>query len=171
MQELTNITTKKLFSLSQKDFEGYRSLLTYVKTVKGKELGTLSFGQVATIKKALQQPTLEALQNIFSLVYSIEIRNLNTIQFFERFNWIEAELKKIAEREKLLSSSDAIWEQAGGEQLVKFGELNTLRALAMQFSTTPQEVENWTYNLVFTLMYQNKTLNEVQEQYHKLKAK
>ena len=54
-------------------------------------------------------------------------------------------------------------------RLVPFGELNTLKSLAQQFGKSPDEVENWKYNLVFSLMLHDKVSGEVQKAYNELK--
>ena len=171
MQELHNITANELFALSPEEFEEYNSILQYLKAIAGKDLRELEFGQVAEIRRVFSQPDFKGIEKVFELVFDVELSKLKATEFFARFNWVVDQLKAIARMEKKLQSNDAIWEQAGGERMNIFGELNTLRALGVQYGVPPQEVEKWSYNLVFTLSYQNKELSEVQERYQKIMSR
>jgi hypothetical protein len=178
MTELKNISIKKLFRLSLNEFENYHNQLRYlmpkdsINKIQGKELTSLTFGDVITIRKSISNPDIENLTNIFQLVFGMKPRkvmSLKTVQFYQSFNWIKEQIELLTKREnkELSSTPEPKLKMAGIDELNKFGELNTLIALSEKFSTNPLEVVKWNYGYVFSLVWQSKISNDINKRYMK----
>lgn len=176
---MINLKVKELFSLSADKFQQYYDVLHHLKPKplkkynKVKSLTELTFGEVATIKIDIQKPSIENLLSIYKIIFGIEEKDfykLDTVSFFHSLNWINEQIKEIIDREQksLASAPDAKLKEAGIKQMAIFGEMNTLISIAEKFGKTPQEVENWNYNLVFTLMLHQKKSYEINKRYQEI---
>ena len=186
MFDLENISVQELYQLEdEKLFQKYMRFSNeednfYLKPkgiFAGREatpLGSLTYGEVATIKQNLAKPTFQSIYETFDLVFNIKKTTYLTqdvVSYLYALNWIKTEIKKIIEREKktLGGDPDPLLEAAGVHRLVPFGELNTILAIAQKYGKSPEEVESWKYNLVFSMMVHDKVSGEVQTEYNKLK--
>jgi len=178
-KQLKNISIKKLFNLPFHEFENYHNQLRYllpkdsINKIQGKQLTSLTFGDVITIRKGINSPDIDKLTNMFRLVFGMKPRkvmSLKTVQFYQAFNWIKEQIELITKREnkKLSSEPEPKLKMAGIDELNRFGELNTLKALAVLFSTKPQEIAKWNYSFVFSLVWQEKISNDINKKYMKL---
>jgi hypothetical protein len=176
---LVNIKTKRLFSLETTKFEQYHNTLKLLKAksiLKGKQaksIESLTFGEVVELKRNLSTPTIENVLRAFSLVFELsdqDVLKTDVVDFYHAFNFIKEEITIIADREqkKLSSVPDEKLKSAGIEELNIFGELNTLILIGEKFGKSPQEVENWSYSLVFSLMYHDKISNDISKRYSKI---
>ena len=177
--DLRNISTKRLFSLQAKRFEQYHNTLKHLKAkpiLKSKQatpIENLSFGEVISIKQILNNPNIDGLLQVFKMVFKLnkgEVLNIPVLDFYHAFNWVQEQVISINEREqkKLTSTPDGKLKEAGIEDLYIFGELNTLIALGEKFGKSPQEVQNWTYSFVFSLMYHDKVSSDINKRYTKI---
>jgi hypothetical protein len=93
------------------------------------------------------------------------------LEFFTSLKYIQHWIEKINHKEQqaLESSSDDKWIQAGGDRLNIFGELGVMIRLAEQFGCTPQQIGDWRYNDVFTVLLWNNINNEIMKNYHHIK--
>jgi len=137
-------------------------------------LGQLTYGEVSNLKHNLSTPSFEGIYECFDAVFKVKLTtylNQNITSYFYALNWIKEQVTIILERENktLGGERDPLLEMAGVHRLIPFGELNILKTIAQQFSTTPMEVENWKYNLVYSLMLHDKVSGEVQKSYNELK--
>jgi hypothetical protein len=176
---MINLKVKKLFSLPAERFNEYYNVLHHLypkplkKYQKVQSLTELTFGEVATIKMDIQKPSIENLLSIYKVIFGIEDKDfysLDAVSFFHSLNWINEQIKGIIDREQksLASEPDSKLKEAGIEQMSVFGEMNTLIAIGEKFGKTPQEVENWNYNLVFTLMLHQKKSYEINKKYQEI---
>ncbi len=186
MFNLDNISVKEFFQLEDEQlFKQYMRFTDekdpfYLKP-KGvfakrnaTPLGELTFGEVANLKYNLSKPTYQNIYECFDMVFKVKLQNYlnqDVVSYLYAFNWIKDSSQKLIDREQkaLNSEPDPFLEMAGVMRLVPFGELNTLKAIAQQFGKSPDEVENWKYNLVFSLMLHDKVSGEVQKAYNELK--
>lgn len=177
--DLRNILIKDLFSLQADMFEKYHNTLKFLKPLpifKNKELTpieALTFGEVISIRQNLRNQNIDGIYDIFKIVFGFKSNDffkLKVVQFYQAFNWVQEQILLIEKREqsKLSSSPDDKLKSAGIEDLNIFQELNTLIALGEKFGKSPQEVENWTYSFVFSLMYHEKISNEINKRYFKI---
>jgi len=179
MPNLRNISLKKFLTLNSEEFENYHSVLKWLKPVneikgnQAKELGELTFGQVCYMRKGIGKP--EMISKIFNMVFGMteqETDSMKVVDFYGGFNHIIAELKKLSEAEKQLTSKpDPDWKLAGAERLNRFGELNTLIALGERFGVEPRVIEGWPYGYVFALSLQQSIGAEVQKEYAMIKSR
>ncbi len=178
MTDLENISVGKLFSLQVKEFDAYNDLLTNLNGKNealgktGKDIYELPFSSVSHLKNFFQSPTYSGFAYVYNMIFGIEketFQKMNVIEFYQSFNWLQNEIIELVEGEKRLESKpDAKWKEAGIEQLGIFGEMNTLIEIGKAYSTPPQEVEKWSYNLVFSLAYYNKISSDINKKYSEL---
>lgn len=177
---LEKIPVHKLFKLEYNSFEQYHNVLKHLQPIaikrKGKSIASmtdLTFGEVTEVKMNLQDASFDNMKEIFKTVFRLkkyEFLNIDVLEFYHALNWIREEIQSIYENEKqnLSQAPDPKLVEAGIEDLNIFGELNTLIALGEKFGKAPQEVENWNYNLVFSLMLHQKISGEVSKNYSEL---
>ena len=179
MSSLQKISFQKLFQLKPQKFEEYHNVLKHLEAIpmKGKKqiesITDLTFGEVAAIKMLLQEPNFLNIVEIFKIIFELEQKDLfkiDVIQFYHSINWIKQEVQAVYDREveNLTSTPDSKLKDAGIDELNIFGEMNTLIMLGEKFSKAPQEIENWNYNLVFSLMLHQKISSEVNKRYVEL---
>ena len=178
MTELIDITVKELFSLEGNKFDSYNELLknlngkNTVAGITGKDIYQLPFSSVSFLKEFIQSPTLPGFISVYKLIFGIDeniFLKMKSTDFYYSFNWIQNEIIELVEGEKRLESKpDEHWIAAGIERLNIFGELNTLINIGKQYSIPPQEVENWSYNLVFTFALHNKIDGEINKKYSEI---
>lgn len=177
MSSLQKISFRQFFQLKNQRFEEYHNVLQYLEALplndKIESLTDLTFGEVAGIKLDLKQPTFDNMIDIFKTIFGLsqkEIYKINVIEFYHALNWIKEEIQNIYDREiqNLSFTPDSKLKDAGIDDLNIFGEMNTLIALGEKFGKAPQEVENWNYNLVFSLMLHQKISTEINKRYVEL---
>lgn len=183
MYNLPNITVKELYELPEDQYKHYLALDGIMQIdgdrflrSKAKPLGALEYGHVIQMKHSLLKIDFEALAFIFKKVYGIkqpELLEADVVSYFIAIKWIKQEFKALIEKEKkvLTPIYDIDLDFAGVKRLSGFGEIATLINLARSFGTTPEDLEKWTYNLVFTILAYDKVKGEVQTEYSKLKQK
>ncbi|TYP71495.1 hypothetical protein [Aquimarina intermedia] len=180
MFDLNHISVKEFFTLEEDQAKEYMKLQEIIKPsnefgkYKAKKLGVLSFGQVASIKRNVLNPNYDSLIETFQLVYDVkvdQILNSDIVDFLQAFNYILESTKNLITKENKALSSDPDFdlEMAGINRLSVFGELSTLIAIAEKFGKTPQEVEEWQYNFVLSLMIHNKIYKEIEQKYNEIK--
>lgn len=183
MYNLPNITVKELYELPGDEYKKYMALDKIMQIdgdrflrAKAKPLGTLQYGHVIEMKHSLKNIDLDALAYIFKRVYGIkktELMEADVVSYFLALKWILKEFTNLVEKEKkvLTPAYDIDLDFAGVKRLNGFGEMGTLINLARSFNTTPQVIEAWQYNLVFTILAYDKVKGEIQTEYSKLKQK
>lgn len=179
---LDNISTLQFMQLPVDQANQYWELQNIMTPIdkfgrfEGKPLGQLQFGQVAMLKDMMKDADYEGLKEAYQNIFGInehQFQSSPVTDFLSTIGWIRKSLIELIEKENkaLQSDPDPDLQLAGVARLNPFGEMNTLIAIAQQFSTTPHVVETWTYNTVFTIMLHNKTMGEVQKEYIEIKRK
>ncbi|PHQ27860.1 hypothetical protein [Leeuwenhoekiella nanhaiensis] len=143
---------------------------------KAKRLGELEFGEIANIKSSITKTDFERIVEIFTLIFGIkrsQFINAPVTDFLNAIGWLRLSIEEliIKEYNALKSDTDPDMQAAGVERLSVFAEMNTLIGIGQQYGKSPQEIETWPYNMVFTLMLHNKILSEVQKNYSEIKSK
>lgn len=138
---------------------------------KAKPIEERSFGEVRTIINLGSNDIVSCFEMTFGIDRA-QLFKKKATDFFPAFNWLKNQVKEILERESeyLKGEKDVKWIAAGGTKMNKFGDLNVLIALAKEYGTTPQEIESWDYNLVFSLLYHQTELTGINKKYHKMLA-
>lgn len=180
MFDLDNITVEELYLLPPEKFKYYMDLENvmlinddrFMKN-KARSLGSLSYGDVASIKLYLQDPTFDNVLEIFKLVYKIKKQDYlkaDVISYFYALKYIKKAIIDLLDKEKkaLKSDPDPLLEMAGAERLGIFREMGTLINLGKSFKKNPEEIENWRYDLVFTILVYEKISGEIQKEYRNL---
>lgn len=176
---LRKITTRQLFLLSNDKFDKYHRVLKHLDPIQlhGKKqlesLTDLTFGEVTGIKMNLKHSSFNNMIDIFKTIFGLEqkeIYKVDVVQFYHALNWIKEEIQAIYEREvqSLSSTPDSKMKDAGIDDLNIFGEMNTLIMLGEKYGKAPQEIENWNYNLVFSLMLHQKISSDINKRYVEL---
>lgn len=182
MFDLEIITVRQFFELDETKAERYLSLQNILNPLpklgnkKATALGELSYGEVAQLKRNIAEPTVQNIFESFQMVFKIkwvEFITTDIVSFFYAINWIRTEIKELSKREAkaLKSEKDPDLEMAGVKRLQPFGEFSTLIGLGEKFGKAPTEIENWKYNVVFTIMFHDKIYNEVAKNYQEIKSK
>ena len=118
----------------------------------------------------------DGLLEMFTLVFGVkrsQFLNAPVVDFLIALGWLRESVSNLIQKEyhALKSNPDPDMQAAGVERLSVFAEMNTLIAIAQQYGKSPQEIETWPYNMVFSLMLHNKILGEVQKNYSEIKSK
>lgn len=188
MRDLENISVKQLFSLSMEDFEKYNNALRFLDSRSlylgrdGIEFTSLSFKEVVFIRRSLEVITLDGMIEVFGIAFGLKPRFLRSVRaqflsgkvldFYKALNWLQDEITRIGDKEKLLSGKpNSKLIEAGIEKLSILGDLNTLISIGEQFGEKPQSVQEWNYSLVFSISLREKLRGEIQEAYSKLTTK
>lgn len=180
--DLENISTFEFLKLNEADALPYwklQAMMNYKPTFGTRpatRLGELQFGQVATLKQFIQNPDFETLVEAFQMVFDVkrsQFINAPVTDFLIALGWLRESVSNLIQKEynALKSDPDPDMQAAGVERLGVFAEMNTLIAIGQQYGKSPQEIEMWPYNMVFTLMLHNKILSEVQKNYSEIKSK
>ena len=175
---MENIRLYRLLLLDEAEFDRYFGVFEHIKPVdrignlKAKRLQSLTFGEVLTIKKcASKNDYIEP----FLIVFGISKRKLlmtRVTDFFRAFNWIRNELTILIEREKLLNSEpEPKMIEAGIERLDLFKEMNLVIPLSKDYSLHPDEIFDWRYSTIFTLLHHGKMSAEIDRNYAEILRK
>lgn len=177
---LPKVTVKEYYSLEESEFIKYEKLYSmllinddlFLKH-KAETLTKLSYGQVSTLKRAIMNPTFDEIMECMEIVYNIKqtkVLSADIVSYFYALKWIYQEVFKIIEREAkvLQSEPDAKMELAGIQRLNVLKELPGVIHLAKSFGKSPEEIYEWKYNLVFSILLHNKIYGEVEKAYQEL---
>ena len=178
MIELDDITLKEYFELEDKT--EYEFALKYAKPLDVFNVGDFTEFEFGFIKE-LQQDMNEGLTWINLIEYLERLMKKDKKQIVNYKFWtiarfksyIEAEIERITEIENELLSyvPDAIEVQAGIEAFNKFGYYGQLRKLAKEDVTKLKEIEKTKYSICLTELYYQKTSDEYQNEYNRIKYK
>lgn len=179
---LEDITVKELYQQTPKVFESYMEL-QHVLNAKpmfsnkpAKKLESLTFGEVAKLKRIVMNIRYEGLIEAFTMVFGtnkVYYEMASVTDYLPALKYINHSISILVKREmKLLSSeSDPELDLAGVEKLNKFAELNVLIDLGKKFGKSPDEIQNWRYGTVFSIMLHQKTESEIQKRYIEIKQR
>lgn len=171
---------QKLSQINQEDFDfliknGKRSsiLLNF-------DFESLIYLKWTTLKEVL--PELFAKNNFEELFYlmlkdrgvnlfKVDIQNIEINHAMSFILWVIDELKSVNELEKayLTSDPDVKFLQAGGNNLNKFGLINTLDNLAKGDILKYDLIRQLPYNVVFDKQYLEVTKSEIEKKLAKIK--
>lgn len=171
---------QKLSSITQEDFDfliknGKRSSILF-----NFDFESLIYLKWTTLKEVL--PELFAKNNFEELFYlmlkdrgvnlfKVDIQNIEVNHAMSFILWVIDELKSVNELEKqyLTSDPDVKFLQAGGNNLNKFGLMNTLDNLAKGDILKYDLIRQLPYNVVFDKQYLEVTKAEIEKKLAKIK--
>lgn len=179
MFNLTNISVKEFFQLNEEDAMQYVELQAIMKSKpifqkrRAKPLGSLEYGQVAQIKRAIMKPTYKNLLESFKMIFGVsqvQYLSADVINYFYALNWIRESILELMKKEKaLVPDPDPDLEMAGVNRLQVFAEMAVLIDLGKKFGKAPTEIERWKYNMVYAILLYDKLHGEVQKKYLQIK--
>lgn len=180
MFDLDNITVEELYLLPPEKFKYYMDLENvmlinddiFIKR-KARSLGSLSYGDVGSIKISLRDPSIDNIFEIFRIIYGIKEKDIlgaDVISYFYALKYVKKAIMDLLDSEKkaLSSDPDPLLEMAGIKRLSILGEMTTLIRLGRSFGKSPEEIEEWKYNLVFAILVNDKISGEVEKEYRNL---
>lgn len=131
---------------------------------KAVDIRELPFKDVQFIKDSLNEPNEANMLEVIKIVFNFkDFKNLRLYEFYRAYNYIIEQIKDILEKEKILQSEpDNRLISAGIEKMNIFGPLNIIDDIARRYSQPPMEVENWSYNWIFSLSLKIKIENDIQ---------
>jgi hypothetical protein len=170
LDEIKNIKLKELGTLSQSEIEEYTKILKLLRPKaqlgfrKAKNLFEMTFAEVELMRRNVANPN--GIHKAVALLFDCPeklITDYRLVQFYHALNHLISQLEHLQNLEKinLRSPVKPEMKNAGVDKLDKFGALNTLDALAKEYSTNPMEVEQWKYGLIYSLMWKRKTEAEI----------
>ena len=180
MFDLPNISVFEFYQLDAEEALKYLELQQYLKPRNlfcgrvAQPIGTFTFGQVAEFKTVFTNATYQGILELFKTVYRVtESGYLNApiVDYLYATKYLRAEIATVDERENnaLSTDPDPDLVMAGINRLKPFGDLITLISLAEKFGKTLEEIENWKYNTVFSILLYNKVYGEIQREYRQIK--
>lgn len=158
-----------------KDLDKYPLEATIYSKVKGdksfcgvdaKPVFHLKFNEVEKIKDNFKGLNDEKINEIFSIVWGIEINQnkVRVLQFYRAFNHILSELQQIYKlEEKLGGEPNEKLINAGIKKMSIFGSFNIIDDIAQKYHFRPKDVESWDYSEVYWYALKIKTENEIQK--------
>ncbi|MEE1963551.1 hypothetical protein V1387_12710 [Allomuricauda taeanensis] len=157
----------------QDTIDEYTYILRHLKPIDTKTpLMQLPLIEVDNIKTNLEADLLKIVATVQDTTEK-QVLKMKILDFFGVVNSIRNQIETIIRAEQKLQSQypDPKWEMVGGsEKMARFGIYNTTIALAEQFNTSPQEIEQWQYGHVFTILLHNVTRHDLQHQMSKIKT-
>lgn len=143
------------------------------------DINKITYNEVRVCMKLLKSgSTYEELFEVFKIFFKVtrkQFFNAYIDQFYIARNFIVNYINDLVGREnkllKSISVDATIWKQAGGDRLNVFGDLNPLVQLGKIYSIYPQDLKDRPYAEIITLLVQNKTQGEVENNFHRIKSK
>jgi hypothetical protein len=184
MYSIENISVLEYFQLE--DTTDYD---IFIETINAKNIfnghrfdkSKLTFDEVEILKGILQNPTMDNIKEMFIELFHLgnydtsadnEFNNTSVFDLFRAKKYIQDYIVKIVDTEnKVLAGvpDDKLIMINAGEKLKAVSHLLTKMRLAEQFGKSPNEIGNWKYNTVFSIMLANKLSNDVQREYQNIK--
>lgn len=160
-----------------KEYSKILSLLSpkpYLGTKKSKNLFELEFAEVENIKRDIK--TSKGILKAMSVFFDCDEKLLvdyRIIQFYHAFNHLLSQIEHLEniERANLHSKPKQDMIEAGVKNLDRFGALNVLDSLAMDYGKSPTEIEKWSYGLVYSLLWKRKVQSDIDENYREAQKK
>jgi hypothetical protein len=181
---INNITVKEYFEL--KDSSEYD---IFIDTINAKNefsnkhcnVSKLTFDEVEVVKQIFQNPTIENIKELFIELFklgSIEISaekefyNASIFDLFRAKRYLQDWIVDVIEKENIQLAGvpdEKLQMINAGERLKAVSHLLTKMRLGEQFGKSPNEIGQWKYNTVFTILVANKRSNDIQREYSEIK--
>lgn len=180
--DLQDITVGEFFGCSEEMALKYMELRKILNPVgkfgkrNAAKLSQLTYGEVSVLKRNVANPSYPSIMDSFKKVFRAdtkEVLDATVTQFFPALNWIAVEMGALIKKEtKALSGdTDSALKEAGVERLNAFQEGNVLIKIGKEFGKSPDEVENWEYGTVFTILLHDKVTSEIERAYAEIKKR
>lgn len=176
---MDNIRLHQFAMLPYGKQEQYVQVLQFVKPVarlgkhKAKSFQEMTYNDVLMLKKLA---STDAYVPMFDIVFGINENELNMTrikEFFQAFNWIRDEVKRIikVEKRELGSEPDPDMVEAGISRLDRFGDMNAVIPMSIDYGVHPDVILGWQYSVVFMLLRHKKISGEIDRNYMEIMRK
>lgn len=179
MDSIKNYRFRDFIKLDYQTITDYRVLLEHIPEVKTKrELFYMKLKHVEFIKTHLYDGEIESMVKIISKVQKIpkeDVYEIKIVELYGLINNLKSQLERILRGEETALRSkvpNMKWEAVGGsEKLQKFGIYNTLDKLSGGDITKYKEIMEISYADIFTKLYLDNTVEELQYEMNQIKLK
>lgn len=162
--------------LEPEQLEEYGKLFKYLTPIpklgkyQASDLYELEFAEVVNIKEAIREERFYDAMTIYFKCPLVFLMKFRILQYSHALNYMMKDVNALLDREsKALSKEpEQEWVAAGVRELDKFGALNVLDALGVEYGKSPNEIETWSYGLVFGLLWRRTTKADIHERYREL---
>lgn len=128
---------------------------------KHTDIWEYNWSEVISLKTAIQE---QSIQDIAKVVYGIsDLQRVNVVDVFTSFGWVTdavGEMAKIEARE-LNHTPTGEEENAGINEMKKFGEQGAILSVMETLRLTEEEVLKLPYHKAFMILCYNKTLADI----------
>jgi hypothetical protein len=182
---IDDITIQQYFTLEDTtEYDIYINILNPVNRFAGRSCITanLTFDEIEVIKQIFAHPTIDDIKDMFITCFRIKgsMRESEDTIFWEQsiFDlfrakaYLQSYIKEIVDREVRWfheEPNERMQMINAGERSRPFAHTMKKISLAQQFSTTPDEIGNWTYMKVFSYMIANKVKDDIARDYNDIK--
>lgn len=172
LDNINNIKLKHFHRLSEVDQKEYIKILSFLKPIptlgrrSAKDVFEMTFAEVENMRRGVSSPEgmIKAMSTFFDCPekYLVDYR---IVQFYHAFNHLMSQLQHITNIERINLSKPPKQDMidAGVKELDRFGALNTLDLLAKEYGKSPEEIEQWSYSLIYSLMWKRKIESDIQD--------
>lgn len=172
LAEIKNIKLRDFPTLSEADQEAYERVLRYMKGKphlgrrKARNVYEMPFAEVELMRNGIgtEEGFLQAMCLLFDCPKEM-ITDYRLTQFFAARNHMLSQIEHISNMERLTLSRepDPKLIEAGIKELDRFGALNILDQLGREYGKSPEEIEQWSYGLVYSLMWKRRIESDIDE--------
>ena len=170
-----SIVTKEIENIKLKDVkEGYKvpEELRYLKPKnvlgkrKAKNIYKMPFADVENMRRRFNTPEglIDAMCVLFDCPEDLML-DYRIIQFHHAANYLISQIKRINDVERATLSKPPKQDdvELGIRELDRFGALNILDRLGQEFGKSPEEVEQWPYGLIYSLMWKRRIESDIED--------
>ena len=158
--------------LKEDERQEYIEILSLLKPVpklgrrEAKNIFEMQFAEVENMRRMID--TDNGAITAMEMFYDCSKESLmryTVITFYHAFNYMLSQLEHIDNIERMNLNKKPKQEMIddGIKELNRFGVLNTLDALAKDYGKSPLEVEQWSYGLVYSLMWKRRIESDIDD--------
>lgn len=133
---------------------------------KAKDIYKMPFAEVENIRRKVSTPEglVQAMCILFDCPEKL-ILDYRVVQFQHAANYLLSQVKRINDVERATLSKPPKHDdiELGVRELDRFGALNILDRLGQEFGKSPEEVEQWPYGLVYSLMWKRRIESDIED--------
>lgn len=173
---INNVRLGDIDTLEPEELESYSLILPCLKPIpklgkyKARDFYKMEFAEVVNIREAVKADDMIEAVRLYYNVPPVFMVSKRIIEFSHAQNYMIRQLEIINTREEkeLYSEPDQNWVEAGIRELDRYGALNVLDRLGMEFGKSPEEIETWSYGLVFWLLSRRATQARINERHREI---
>lgn len=174
INEIINVKMKHLHKIPEDHRNDYAKVLRLLKPSeqlgrrKARNIYLMQYGEVESMRGSIHTPegALMAVSMVFDCPEKY-LMDYRLLQFYPALNHVAKVLSYLdtLEENNLSKKPKKDMLDAGIHRLNHFGNLNTTDRLGKEFGMCPEEIEKWSYNLVYHLMWKRKVESDIDDDY------